>query len=231
MKSIYLAEILSFNTLFLLQLENDEQHVGTQDQESTDGSPSDEESSNAGSSFSALDYSDIQPTSSPCPSRSSSPSPTISISEPSVNRQPLKKAHKSAKSESEIELQKLVVLKELSNTVQAGFKSPGDAEFTFGKQVAAELKQINDPTLRTRAKKSIVTVLYDIQEQDQNLTRHAHYGAATPYTPQGVFQAQPQGQVHSPPLSYHQTYRPPQVPQQQPSFMQLLHDTEENLDG
>lgn len=71
--------------------------------------------------------------------------------------------------------------------MQSGFRVHGDAKSTFGKQVAAELRQIK--TLRTRAKKSAMTVLYDIQERDQNLTRHTRYLQGTPHTPQ----AQPQG--------------------------------------
>lgn len=109
--------------------------MGTQDQDLADGCPSDEDTSDVGSYYSTLSYSDIQSTSNPHPSASFSHSPTISTSEPIVNQPPSKRIHKSATSESEIEL---------SNTVRSGFKGPGDAESTFGNQVAAELRQINE---------------------------------------------------------------------------------------
>lgn len=118
--------------------------MGTQDQDLADGCPGDEDTSDVGFCYSTLSYSDIQSTSNPHPSASSCHSSTISTSEPIVDQPPSKRIHKSATSESEIELQKLVVLRELSNTVQSGFTSPGDAESIFGNQVAAELRQINE---------------------------------------------------------------------------------------
>lgn len=107
------------------------------------------------------------------------------------------------------------MLREIPKTVQSGFKNPEDTQSTFGQQVAAEVRQINDLKLRTRAKKNVMTILYDIQEQDQNMTHHAHKKVRTPYTTQGVFQVHPQVQMQPPPS---------------PCFMQMLQDSEAEID-
>lgn len=62
------------------------------------------------------------------------------------------------------------------------FQEPWRCRVHIWKTSGSWVEKNNDPTLRTRAKKFIVSVLYDIQEQDQNLTRRAHYGTGTPYT-------------------------------------------------
>ena len=46
-------------------------------------------------------------------------------------------------------------------------------ESSFGRQVAVEVSHIKDPTLKTRAKKKIMTTLYDSQEADQERTGRA----------------------------------------------------------
>lgn len=176
----------------------------------------------------------------PCSPCSSSPPP----SEPRV-RQPLnKKARRVC--DNDIELEKLELLKEMSKTVRCGFNTEKDdkieEESSFGRQVAVEISHIKHATLKTRAKKRVMTILYDFQEADQQLTGRAQYRPQpndqfniwpqqTPsqYDTQNLQHTQVEPDIRPqklpPPPPHQHTYSLPQV---QLSFMQLLENTEDN---
>jgi len=82
----------------------------------------------------------------------------------------LKKKARRA-NDKDIELEKLELLKEMSKTVRCGFNTEKqdkiEDESSFGRQVTVEVSHIKDPTLKTRAKKKIMTILFDFQEADQ----------------------------------------------------------------
>ncbi len=219
------------------------QHLVQQIEDSetdTQGSVADEEVPSPGEN-SSLDKDIAEPVLRPCtsgPSRSSSPP----SSEPR-GRQPNKKARRA--SDNDTELEKLEFLKEMSKTVRCGFNTEKNDEIedesSFGRQVAVEVSHIKDLTLKTRAKKKIMTILYDFQEADQDLTGRAQYRPQpndqlnlwpqqTPsqYITQGLQHSQVQPHIRPQtlqPPSHHHTYS---LPQGQPSFMQLLEDSEDN---
>lgn len=68
----------------------------------------------------------------------------------------------------------------MSKTVRCGFNTEKDdkieEESSFGRQVAVEVSHIKDASFKTRAKKTVMTILYDFQEADQQqLTGRAQY--------------------------------------------------------
>ncbi|XP_065119390.1 uncharacterized protein [Paramisgurnus dabryanus] len=179
--------------------------------------------------------------------RASTPGPSRSSSPPSPaprGRRPLNKKPRRS-NDSDIELEKLEVLKEMSNTVKFGLNPEKqdriDDESGFGRQVAVEVNHIKDPILKTRAKKRIMTTLYEFQEADQNLTGRAQQWAKpndqfniwsqqTPpqYKPRELQHNETQPHIQpqtSHPTSHHHAYT---LPHGQPSYVQLLEDSEDN---
>lgn len=112
----------------------------------------------------------------------------------------LKKQQKQRQSE-DIEIQKLTVLKDMSAFIQtANVKQFGAAnsEATFGQQVAVEIGNIKDHTLRIGVKRKIMNTIYEAQESEQ-------FGATPNYSPNPPFLA------HQPPSPYPPTFQlPPQ---------------------
>lgn len=179
--------------------------------------------------------------------RASTPGPSRSSSPPSSAPRGRRSLNKKARhpSDSEIELEKLEVLKEMSNTVKFCLNPENqdriEDESGFGRQVAVEVSHIKDPILKTRAKKRIMTILYEFQEADQDLTGRAQQWAKsndqfniwsqqTPpqYIPSELQHNQIQPHIQpqtSHPTSHHHAYT---LPHGQPSYVQLLEDSEDN---
>lgn len=78
------------------------------------------------------------------------------------------RSEKRKVTESEIELQKLEYLKQMSASVNSGFSQPCDSAAAFGQQVAAELRAIQDPVTLARLKKNIMNLVYDTLEATLN---------------------------------------------------------------
>ncbi|KAG2460105.1 ZP3 protein, partial [Polypterus senegalus] len=91
-----------------------------------------------------------------------SASPAVSSTENIHN----KKAPKREALDDDTELLKLPILKEKSAVVLAQLKQRHDSDSLFGQLVATELQQISSLILRTRAKKRIMTLLYEFQERE-----------------------------------------------------------------
>ncbi|KAF4114019.1 hypothetical protein G5714_004242 [Onychostoma macrolepis] len=109
-------------------------------------------------------------------------------------------------SETDIELQKLEVLKKLAAKVDA--EQTPDALTAFGNQVALEMRQIQDPGYLARLKRSIMIMIYDTQEAERNRSLSST-AQPTPCTFQPVISAPPPAQSHphySSARSPHQTF-------------------------
>ncbi|XP_028679051.2 uncharacterized protein LOC114667774 [Erpetoichthys calabaricus] len=104
----------------------------------------------------------------------SSEGQSASLAAPSIENIHNKKAPKREALDDDTELLKLPILKEKSAIVLAQLKPRHDSDSLFGQLVATELQQIRSLILRTRAKKRIMTLLYEFQERewhDENAVR------------------------------------------------------------
>ncbi len=70
------------------------------------------------------------------------------------------------KSADELELEKVTILKKVSETLVDASK---DVEQTFGKQGVSEMKLIKDPLTKMRLRRNIIMMLYDAQENEARL--------------------------------------------------------------
>lgn len=73
------------------------------------------------------------------------------------------------KSFDEVEMEKVTVLKKLSETLVDAGK---DVDQTFGKQVVTEIKMIKDPLTKMRLRRNILMMLYDAHEKEARLALH-----------------------------------------------------------
>lgn len=116
-----------------------------------------------------------------------SPSPTESSSvSPPPHR--AKKLPKTRNKNGDTETQKVALLQHMLEVIQETSRQPErDCEDSFGVTVAMELKRIQNPAMRNRVKRQIMTILYDALESEQ---------ATDPvsYQPQHTF---PQEESHS----------------------------------
>lgn len=80
---------------------------------------------------------------------------------------------------SDIELQKLAVLKQMAANVEVD-PTP-NAFTTFGNQVAAELSLFQDTAIVTTLKWNIMNMIYDAQDTEINRSSSSHSPSA-PYT-------------------------------------------------
>ncbi|XDV11462.1 hypothetical protein PO909_000400 [Leuciscus waleckii] len=95
-------------------------------------------------------------------------------------------------SEDAVELQKLDLLKQMVSQVDS--QTPRDTLTSFGNQVALELRDIQDPVLLSRVKRSIMIMIYNAQENDRSGSLSSP-GQPTPYQP--VNSGLPTAQSHS----------------------------------
>lgn len=136
-------------------------------------------------------------------------------------KMPSKKRCKEKHTELDIELQKLATLKQMSSKVLAiGAKQRDDPEASFGNQVATELRQIKDISIKTRVKRNIMTLLYDAQDSEINIRSPTSYNPAAA----AMYASHPHTLAPTQPLPHHLQYMPPQVPQ--PCFTQMLCDSD-----
>ncbi|XP_030237135.1 uncharacterized protein LOC115561314 [Gadus morhua] len=70
----------------------------------------------------------------------------------------------------EMEMEKVDILRNVSKTLLAAGQ---DVEDIFGKQVACELKHVQDRTTRLRLRRNIMLMLYDAQENEQRTANPA----------------------------------------------------------
>ncbi|XP_062239063.1 uncharacterized protein wu:fb74b10 [Platichthys flesus] len=102
----------------------------------------------------------------------------------SPTREPAQSAPRGVKRKArteDIELQKLLVLKQMAAKVDADH---ADGFTTFGNQVASELRLISDPANLTRLKRQIVNMIYDTQDSERKQPPAAHkYKQNTAPTP------------------------------------------------
>ena len=102
----------------------------------------------------------------------------------SPTREPAQSASRGVKRKArteDIELQKLLVLKQMAAKVDA---DQADGFTTFGNQVASELRLIKDPANLTRLKRRIVNMIYDTQDSERQQPPAAHkYKQNTAPTP------------------------------------------------
>ena len=69
-----------------------------------------------------------------------------------------------------MEKEKVDILRNVSTTLLAAGQ---DVEDIFGKQVACELKHVQDRTTRLRLRRNIMLMLYDAQENEQRTANPA----------------------------------------------------------
>ncbi|KAK7918607.1 hypothetical protein WMY93_009891 [Mugilogobius chulae] len=94
-----------------------------------------------------------------CPTSSPDTVETGSSIRPNV------KKSKKTTPEENIETAKLELLKQVQSTLSASANA--DSDDIFGQQVAVELRNIKDKTLKLRVKRKIMNMLYDMQEEEQ----------------------------------------------------------------
>ncbi|XP_029969510.1 WW domain-binding protein 11-like isoform X4 [Salarias fasciatus] len=139
------------------------------------------------------------------------------------------KRRKKSQSGDAIEQQKVKLLQQMCDAVDASRSKPADADTTFGAQVTQELKAITNAPIKTRVKRQIMNALYEAQELDQSSTLPplfpppsvSHRQPAPPYTqpPPHVTAAHPYhpvAQPHHPPLQSHHSAAQLQYPLVQP---------------
>lgn len=105
---------------------------------------------------------------------------------------------------SDIELQKLSVLKQMANVVQ---NTNNDSFNLFGQQIAEELRKIKDNMVQTRLKRNIMNMIYDAQESEM-YTQQQH--ATTSHTSSkypAVYPTYPS--PSQPPAGYYTSQQPP----------------------
>lgn len=73
------------------------------------------------------------------------------------------------KSLDELEMEKVTILKNVSETLVDCGK---DVDQTFGKQVVTEIKLIKDPLTKMRLRRNILMMLYDAHENEARLALH-----------------------------------------------------------
>lgn len=127
---------------------------------------------------------------------------------------------RKARSVSDVELQKLAVLKEMAAKIEVD-PTP-DAFTTFGNQVAAELRLLQDTAIVTRLKRNIMNMIYDAQDSERNRSSSSHSQLA-PYTFQPIVPPLP-------PVQSYTQHMPLQGSRPQ-SFLQTLppYDVSETL--
>jgi len=127
---------------------------------------------------------------------------------------------RKARAVSDVELQKLAVLKEMAAKVEVD-PTP-DAFTTFGNQVAAELRLLQDTAIVTRLKRNIMNMIYDAQDGEINRSSSSHSQSA-PYTFHPIV-------TPLPPVQSYTQHMPLQGPRPQ-SFLQTLppYDVSESL--
>ncbi|XP_062861167.1 uncharacterized protein LOC134323555 [Trichomycterus rosablanca] len=162
-------------------------------------------------------------TPSPTPSRVASPHEdqgevnlpaSASSSRKTLEESTAKGVKRKRRSEADVELQKLVVLKQMAAKVDAD--STPDVFTTFGNQVALELRQIQDPAIVTRLKRNIMNMIYDAQEHERSRPSSSH----APYTFQPI----------NPPQQSHPQYVAHQGSEPQSFLQKLQHfDPKESL--
>ncbi len=151
---------------------------------------------------------------------------------------PTTKAQPKKRRQSEdIEIQKLTVLKEMSAFVQnASSKqsaAAANSEATFGHQVAIEISNIKDNTLRISVKRKIMNIIYEAQESEQfgatpNYPQNPPFIAhqpPSPYTP--TFQPPPHFSSHSLPPPHAHNYKTQFDHPQTHGFPKMVHDVED----
>lgn len=105
---------------------------------------------------------------------------------------------------SDIELQKLSVLKQMANVVQ---NTNNDSFNLFGQQIAEELRKIKDNMVQTRLKRNIMNMIYDAQESEM-YTQQQH--ATTSHTSSKYPAMYPTYPSPSqPPAGYYTSQQPP----------------------
>ena len=116
----------------------------------------------------------------------------------------LAKKRKKVQSPDEIEIQKVNILQQMSKVIAENRNRPvqTDSDTTFGVQVAAELRSINNPILKTRVKRQIMAALYEAQESELSMSSPT-YRRPHPYHPPSTGQIPPP-QLPSP-LTYTDT--------------------------
>jgi len=127
---------------------------------------------------------------------------------------------RKARAVSDVELQKLALLKEMVAKVEVA-PTP-DAFTTFGNQVVAELRLLQDTAIVTRLKKNIMNMIYDAQYGEINRSSSSHSQSA-PYTFHPIV-------TPLPPVQSYTQHMPLQGPRPQ-SFLQTLppYDVSESL--
>jgi hypothetical protein len=99
---------------------------------------------------------------------------------------------------------KVTILQQMSKVIAENRNRPvqTDSDTTFGVQVAAELRSINNPILKTRVKRQIMAALYEAQESELSMSSPT-YTRPHPYHPPSTGQIPPP-QLPSP-LTYTDT--------------------------
>ena len=90
-----------------------------------------------------------------------------------------------------IEHEKLEILKQITTAIQR----PADSEDTFGKQVAEEIRLIQNPLIKTRLKRKLMNDIYEAQECDQALPSSSLPPLMYPPTPNTPHEQQPMPQT------------------------------------
>lgn len=131
------------------------------------------------------------PLRTPSTSRVASPHEDSPASSPgsrkTLEESSTKQVKRKRRSENDIELQKLVVLKQMASKVEAD--STPDVFTTFGNQVASELRLIQEPEILTRLKRNIMNMIYDAQDNERSRS------SSSPAPPE-VFTFQPINPPH-----------------------------------
>lgn len=99
--------------------------------------------------------------------------------------------------ESNIEMAKLTLLKQVHSTLSA---ANNDSLEVFGQQVANELRNIKDKAVQLRLRRNIMNMLYDAQEAEQ----------ASQYQPLFVGPSSSQSRPYTPVPVQYQVYKAPQ---------------------
>lgn len=113
----------------------------------------------------------------PSPEETASTASSDSGKQPRLSNNPKKRKRVS---EDAVELQKLDLLKQM--VAQMDSQTPRDTFTFFGNQVALELRDIQDPVLLSRVKRSIMIMIYNAQENDRSGSLSSP-GQPTPYQP------------------------------------------------
>jgi len=105
----------------------------------------------------------------------STPQTSLEASSSHQHRQVPERAHYKPKQKlrdkslDELELEKVTILKNVSETL---VNASTDVDQTFAKQVVTEIKLIKDPLTKMRLYRNILMMLYDAQENEARLALH-----------------------------------------------------------